>query len=202
MVDGPKAAIQVEQIRFTNAIRHRADGSLYMDYPADSSPRYTGGDLDGVDKTWDALLYGRYSALTNEEIDWLQESISGVNDTLVPLQAQGHGSDGPESVYGGPDMLHSLHCLNGLRRHVNPERYGEHLPVEYRQMHIDHCVEQLRQAILCHGDMMPVTIKPVWAEGLGRMVMLGQTEHPHTCRNGLGLKEWWWERGAETGRLP
>lgn len=68
-----------------------------------------------------------------------------------------------EGFYGGPDVLHSLHCLNSIRKHLDMEYYAGSitLPPEYRRIHIDHCVDHLRQALLCHGDLTPVTIKPL-----------------------------------------
>ena len=103
-------------------------------------------------------------------------------------------------------MLHSLHCLNALRKHLDIEYYAESmtLPPEYRRMHVDHCVDHLRQAILCHGDLTPVTMTPVMANtSLPYPVTfyLGQTEREHTCRNHEAILQWVKERGLKTGRI-
>ena len=63
-------------------------------------------------------------------------------------------------------MGHSLHCLNAIRIALdgslkNPSSgYRQNLT----RIHLDHCVEQLRQVILCHGDLTPVTLTPVYSE--------------------------------------
>lgn len=57
------------------------------------------------------------------------------------------------------------------------------LPADFAQTHIDHCVEQLRQAILCHGDLTPLTLTPIWNRNSRILLKLGQTEYLHTCRD-------------------
>jgi len=104
-------------------------------------------------------------------------------------------------------MLHSLHCLNAVRKHLDLDYYEPSmvLPMEYRRMHIDHCIDQLRQAVMCHGDLTPVTLKPVWAGGESgkhkRLQFLGQTERMHTCRRWEDIREWVTERGEKGGAV-
>lgn len=107
-----------------------------------------------------------------------------------------------EGYYGGPDMLHTLHCVNAIRQHIDFEYYRDHmwLPPQYQRMHIDHCIDQLRQAALCHGDMTPVTLKAVWLDK-SRWAILGQTERLHTCRDGEALRRWVVNRGDEHGKI-
>jgi hypothetical protein len=107
--------------------------------------------------------------------------------------------------YGGTDMQHSLHCLNAVRKHLDLDYYESSmtLPMEYRRIHIDHCMDQLRQAVMCHGDLTPVTLKPVWVGGESgkheKLYLLGQTERMHTCRRWEDIREWVTERGEEGG---
>ena len=168
---------------------------------ADGEPRYTtsGATFEEVDKAWDDLLRGRYVQLKDSEIAWMNEDTFNPDLDFINLDYPGKMKPG---TYGGPDMLHSLHCLNALRKHLDVDHYGNHLmlPEEYRRMHIDHCIDQLRQAILCHGDMTPVTLKRVNLSD-HKIALLGETERMHTCRNGPDLRKWWWNRGDETGRL-
>lgn len=64
---------------------------------------------------------------------------------------------------------------------------------------IDHCIDQIRQEILCHADTTPVTILPlVMGNETG---YLGQTERLHTCRNSKELKQWTLDRGKVDGYL-
>ena len=195
-----KPAIKTSQRRFTSPIRAYDNGTLYMVFP-DNEPRYTttGGTFEEVDEAWDTLLRGRYVRLKDDEISWMNQDAFHQDLGIIDLDDPGKLEPG---VYGGPDMLHSLHCLNALRKHIDVDHYGNHLklPEQYRRMHIDHCIDQLRQAITCHGDMTPVSLRKVDL-GDHQIGLLGETERMHTCRNGMDLKQWWWNRGDETGRL-
>ena len=57
------------------------------------------------------------------------------------------------------------------------------LSADFARTHIDHCVEQLRPSILCHGDLTPLTLTPIWNQKSKILLKLGQTEYPHTCRD-------------------
>lgn len=57
------------------------------------------------------------------------------------------------------------------------------LQQNFTQLHLSHCIEQLRQAILYHGDLTPVTLTPVYSEGSKVLNLLGQTEYERTCRD-------------------
>ncbi|RAO68350.1 uncharacterized protein BHQ10_004362 [Talaromyces amestolkiae] len=195
-----KPSIKLHQKRYTSAIRDLPNGTLYMAFNT-SEPQYVGPPSPEIDAAWNSLLQGRYIHFTTNETTWLN------SDHELPIleQLPSHGSSIPTTgYYGGPDMLHSLHCINALRQHIDMDYYhNEHvawLPEEYRRMHIDHCLEQLRQATLCHGDMTPVTLKAIWMD-TPRWAALGQTERMHTCRDGMALREATWDRGEEVGRI-
>jgi len=46
--------------------------------------------------------------------------------------------------------------------------------------HLDHCVDQIRQALMCHADLTPVPMIPV--EGAPDGAIIGNGEL-HTCRD-------------------
>ncbi|TKA78085.1 hypothetical protein B0A55_03276 [Friedmanniomyces simplex] len=206
-----KPSIKLHRTRFTGAIRATADGNgLHVPEPALDAHgrRFTGPPSPAVDAAWHDLIYGRYVPFTPSEINVLNTD-TGV-PPLLPLSLTNQsGTDGQvlvprEGYYGGPDMLHSLHCLNGLRKHLRLDYYGASmptLPTEYERMHIDHCLEQLRQAVLCHGDMTPVTLRPVRNERGHVWALLGETEREHTCRDGEALGSAWRERAGEGERV-
>ena len=112
-----------------------------------------------------------------------------------------YGSTLAPTVYGGPDVLHNLHCLNAVRKHLDSSYYGRsmELPQEYQRMHMDHCLDMLRQSIMCHADLTPVTLKPFWDGGeegpKKRVFYLGQTEREHTCRRWEDVRAWVERRG-------
>jgi hypothetical protein len=62
------------------------------------------------------------------------------------------------------EAMHQLHCLNLMRKVIYADYYSrpENVPVEFMVSdkmffnHIDHCVDNLRQFIMCKADMTPV----------------------------------------------
>ena len=68
-----------------------------------------------------------------------------------------------------PNVFHSLHCLNALRMEVskvlypNMTDYKPHdhhlgnakLPPGWDIAHMEHCMDRLRQVLMCHGDLTP-----------------------------------------------
>jgi hypothetical protein len=100
-------------------------------------------------------------------------------------------------------MFHSLHCLNAIRMELDDDYYLKHphshldmeiqnstaFPPNWDQIHIDHCLDQLRQAVQCQGDLSPV---PLYFHGDMRVGLgVGQT---HTCRNWESMRHWMDER--------
>jgi len=64
--------------------------------------------------------------------------------------------------------MHSLHCINAIRKALYPEYYSVHdkhpLAEALQSIHIDHCLDQLRQTIQCAGDLTPVPLRPYGEE--------------------------------------
>ena len=63
-----------------------------------------------------------------------------------------------------PEAMHQMHCVNELRRHLyynieetrktcTPELCLGPEHEKYRRLHIDHCLEEIRQRIECTTDM-------------------------------------------------
>jgi hypothetical protein len=82
---------------------------------------------------------------------------------------------------------HQLHCLNILRKVSWPEYYKPTDPSpEVARMHLDHCIEMIRQTIMCNADVTMITWD--WVQGL-------KTPYPnfntrHQCRNFQKILDW------------
>ncbi|KAJ6124075.1 hypothetical protein N7471_011392 [Penicillium samsonianum] len=198
-LDDAKPWISLEQTRFTNSLRADENGMLYkFSNPDDQT--YTGAPSEEIEKAWDKLISGRYVRLMESEIVKLNGS--AYDHPLEPVVARKHMITS-SGVYGGIDVMHSLHCVNVLRKHLNSvDDLDVHLSAHYKQLHLDHCIDQLRQSIMCSGDLTPVTLRPVW-EGKNHthLLLLGQTEQKHTCRNFTALREWADQRGQMYGHI-
>ncbi|EKV04723.1 Dimethylamine methyltransferase MtbB1 [Penicillium digitatum] len=199
--DMAEPLLRFEKRRFTNAIRDDSNGNLYSSINP-YELQYAGLPTPEIDKNWNELIGGRYFRLEASEVLLLNQ------DSKLPALTEMYSNERitKEGFYGGPDVLHSLHCLNAIRKHLDMDYYADSmdLPPEYRRIHIDHCVDHLRQALLCHGDLTPVTMKPVAANtSLPYSVTfyLGQTEREHTCRSAEAIRDWVTARGQRTGRI-
>jgi len=86
---------------------------------------------------------------------------------------------------------HQMHCLNVIRKHTYLEYYDfeknwlEKDPEFYR-IHLDHCIEMLRQLIMCTGDVGLITFD--WVEG--RDIPYPDFNTVHKCRDFDSLLEW------------
>ncbi|KAF7326334.1 hypothetical protein MKEN_00487000 [Mycena kentingensis (nom. inval.)] len=91
----------------------------------------------------------------------------------------------------GLDVFHQLHCLNMVRMALDPAYYPDwdiHNPAnaENATTHVSHCVDWIRQSIMCHGD----TSVLVWQWNEDKKVTAPKATVPHACRNFETLKQW------------
>jgi len=75
-------------------------------------------------------------------------------------------------VYG-ISMFHQLHCLNFLRFAYYPDTIVDY-PADEVEYHRDHCIDYIRQAIMCAGDASLEPLTKVGIHGMGAT---------HLCRN-------------------
>ena len=138
--------------RFTNALYVDPDGTVTAaDYRNATS--YAGKPSDELDKKWFDLLHHRYFRLTEDEVEQLNGENAADEKGLMrsrPLIATPQLEDivPQKGVYGGLDFMHSLHCLDGMRRHIDGEPPGPDTffgGLRVGRLHVDHCVDQLRQ---------------------------------------------------------
>ncbi|KAI6080728.1 hypothetical protein F4821DRAFT_273635 [Hypoxylon rubiginosum] len=95
------------------------------------------------DRAWDNLIRPAYFNASLEELDKAGETL----ENLTELTSGGYLSS--IGVY------HELHCLRQLRLYLFKERYYPNL-TEYQEetfhSHLDHCLEALRETIMCNGN--------------------------------------------------
>ncbi|KAH8888129.1 hypothetical protein GQ53DRAFT_265915 [Thozetella sp. PMI_491] len=180
------SAIKVHKQKFYGGIvvNESSQFELVLD---PNNPRYTGKPTRELDAAWDRLV-GDYVALTASEAQTVQ---------------------GGMSVEGGkyyvvPHVRHSLHCVNYLRKVAYDKWYPtirtENKPtVPTFYMHVDHCIETLRETIQCQSDLTPVP--HVWSEG--KQMYLAVTSLDHTCRDYDAIMKWQDERADawKNGRI-
>jgi hypothetical protein len=104
-----------------------------------------------------------------------------------------------------PDMFHNLHCINAIRMKMTKTMYGDSIESHskhhqnfpesivgpnYENTHLEHCLDRLRQAVMCHGDLTP---SPLYIFD-GFPVAIGKTGK-RTCRKFEPIREWMNQRG-------
>ncbi|KAG1863650.1 hypothetical protein F4604DRAFT_1784387 [Suillus subluteus] len=94
--------------------------------------------------------------------------------------------------YGGNymasvEVLHQLHCVNTVRKSSWGDHYMADHPDFIRwRIHLDHCVEILRQVIMCHSDVTMATYD--WVEGIDDPYP--NFSLPHQCRDLEKILDW------------
>ncbi|KAF6834249.1 hypothetical protein CPLU01_05060 [Colletotrichum plurivorum] len=105
-----------------------------------------------------------------------------VNKT-VPVPDKDGKYDGTYVIMLG--VFHQLHCVNLLRKTLYKDRpWPTDADDPMSLMHLEHCVDALRQAVMCSVDITPHPW--VWEDGQNREV----TTVMHTCRNFDAVRDW------------
>ncbi|KAI1453925.1 hypothetical protein F4805DRAFT_354269 [Annulohypoxylon moriforme] len=89
------------------------------------------------------------------------------------------------------ELFHQLHCLKWLRDQIfefHDAFDNSHalMNIPQRKDHNDHCIDYLRQAIMCHGDITPITFE--WISEINGYIAHHSTEHQ--CRNFEAIYNW------------
>ncbi|KAF3762728.1 hypothetical protein M406DRAFT_264782, partial [Cryphonectria parasitica EP155] len=151
---------------------------FHNNFHEDRTP-WQGPPTDEVDKAWDAIYRGvGVIKIPKAQAEQLP------NHTLpIPGEEDGY--------IVGLEVYHQLHCLDFIRRALYPDYYGGDKSMNEQEkkeywIHIDHCVDNLRQTITCYSDISTIPWK--WMDRV-------QSEFPdahttHVCRDFEKLTEW------------
>lgn len=158
---------------------------------------FDGPSTDAMDAAW-TDLYDIYtyaiSSLTTEENGRLA-------DPTVP--AFGNASQ----LYGGLDVFHQLHCLDYVRKALEPERYGgadgrrasfmdkrkatTDLPHVSAGEHVSHCLDMIRQSLMCSADISIISwYMPIASSAEHTPNPLPRFDQTRMCRDFDRLRDW------------
>ena len=130
---------------------------------------YVGNDFASADAAWEALLQPMHLRVSTSE---LQEQDQGLTSVDLP--------NGGQLAWLG--VFHELHCVKVLRKMNYREHYHGNLTAEKLedlQAHVDHCIDQLREASMCRADTQSLTTF-MWEKGYPKPLL--STYRPkHTC---------------------
>ncbi|CAK1362460.1 unnamed protein product [Cercospora beticola] len=230
-----RQAIEMEQRHFTRAPLWDDEGLPYFSEEDKKIP-YLGTSPVAI-PAWEELIKGgcilqrvsfercsdfatkdRYFLVTEEEARqaWGKDYKKYYRYPDVP----GH----PGGYVGGLDVLHSLHCVNELRKHLFDKNRCDQNQTEHQEavdeyhigmcksgVHVTydqadnrqsvHCLEMMRQNIECKSDLslVPAMWWPSLKNGTGSSFIF--SEQTHTCRNFEKVRQWASERYARTKRM-
>ncbi|KAK9790214.1 putative Cyclochlorotine biosynthesis protein O [Seiridium cardinale] len=86
------------------------------------------------------------------------------------------------------EVFHQLHCLNMIRKTLHIEYYGINEPdMHPYRMHIEHCVDALREALMCRAELAPI---PMEFNKRYRTARPAFVAAEHTCRNFDKIRDW------------
>ncbi|KAK0629863.1 hypothetical protein B0T17DRAFT_201389 [Bombardia bombarda] len=147
-----------------------------------------------VDRAWDAIANDNADIMITEE-----ERIKlGLSPDSLRIQDPKTGKWGYRA---GVEVFHQLHCLNLLRQVVYKDEYygrkdlggdvGDAEGIEDLLGHVDHCIEAIRENLMCQGDVGVFTFK-LFPELADQGI---EGEWPdfsinHMCRNFDSIKKW------------
>lgn len=134
------------------------DPSGFNNDPSTPSNPYLGAPGPDTDAFWERLYDVGMVVLSADEATAL---LPMSTTPLVDIQGRLiRDHDNQEQYLVTIEVFHQLHCLDYLR-HASYSRDGNHHPGESewsKSKHLDHCSDYLRQVLMCHGDMTPITL--------------------------------------------
>ncbi|KAL9597416.1 MAG: hypothetical protein Q9219_005169 [cf. Caloplaca sp. 3 TL-2023] len=169
------------------------NGSL--DYPS----IYRGDPSPEIDAAWDDIEHVHTMRISEDDILKIGKSTDAVK---IPAEYGG-------GYLASLEVNHQLHCVNFLRKSLYRDYYSPpspHASIEFIdhplmiKTHQGHCVEMLRQLVMCHADVGVIT---------HRFVKDYPRPYPdfntgHQCRNFDSVLRWAKEKQwtAEKGGPP
>ncbi|KAJ5394014.1 uncharacterized protein N7487_011655 [Penicillium crustosum] len=150
---------------------------------------YKGSPNKALDDAWSYIKHMGSTQVDAEVLPRINKS-----DIAVKFPAEYGGK-----YMSGIEVFHQLHCLDLVRKYTYREYYdlSENRPEEFTdseptlRKHVDHCIDMLRQYLMCAGDVGIVTMN--WVEKFG---IYPDFSTQHKCRKFDKIVEWADEHAA------
>ncbi|OCL00371.1 uncharacterized protein K441DRAFT_651284 [Cenococcum geophilum 1.58] len=145
---------------------------------------YMGKPTAEGDEAWDNLWNIGEINIPFDVLHLLNKTLDDMWKLTPPQYGRG--------VVANFEVFHQLHCLNKIRQYTYLDSY-ETPPEHFRgtpqmaRTHVDHCIESLRIAIMCHGDVTPLLIRHDPSNPLGDVA---DFSNHHKCRRFDKLVDW------------
>ncbi|KAJ4297957.1 hypothetical protein N0V90_005856 [Kalmusia sp. IMI 367209] len=148
---------------------------------------YIGDPTPATDHAWHVLL-------GNMNIAVPASDLQKINTKSIQVPGE------PGMYIAGLSVYHELHCLKRLRQHTWIDVYFPNQTAEdarLQRLHTDHCIDVLRQAILCRADVSLFTLQ--WSEN--STAPRADFSHEHQCVDWEALDAWAGERAVPEEKM-
>ncbi|KAF4634746.1 hypothetical protein G7Y89_g3357 [Cudoniella acicularis] len=103
-----------------------------------------------------------------------------------------------DHYYATVEVYHQLHCLDITRKFIWRDHY-QHVdtfqdPPEMVWEHVDHCIDLLRQVLMCNSE-----VGLIFYTDVGNKQPVARVSTTHMCRNFSEITEWVNRRDSELG---
>jgi len=142
--------------------------------------------------------------------EWEQSMHGLMEGTLIRISKDELYSYGSDSIpledggyAAGLGVAHNLHCVKKIKKFLYREHFYPNLifmegEFDYVQSHADHCLDFLRQSIMCHLDFSLYTL--YWGERQ-QDIPTHHLPDVQKCVNWDKLHSWMLERAANVDKL-
>ncbi|KAH8668671.1 hypothetical protein BX600DRAFT_510744 [Xylariales sp. PMI_506] len=169
--------------------------TVYFNGTINFKEKWAGPPNDDRDKMWHSMVYDVWIPITDEDVTNMGKDPKSV--TRVPPQYRKDYGDGAIVVM---EFAHQMHCLDLVRKYTYYDYYMEKQdeeafgnPPHVLRVHIDHCIDMLRQFVMCNAD--PGLVTYFWVDG--RPTPYPDFSMQKQCKNPYALLEW-----AREKRIP
>ncbi|KAH9207802.1 hypothetical protein DL95DRAFT_373868 [Leptodontidium sp. 2 PMI_412] len=172
--------LALKRVKFHGGIVYDENGTATITPPPPGKPDYFGLPGRETDHHWNMDLKDRF--LKVDPKDWPPGAVELEEQDLV------NGTIRLET-----NILHTLHCLNYIRKALSPEYYGGEVPEPLHSngpkplsLHLRHCLNQVHQLLVCQLDLTPVP-RTLRAK---QHVRHADVDQWHTCRDFDAMRAW------------
>ncbi|KAI0014797.1 hypothetical protein F4780DRAFT_766845 [Xylariomycetidae sp. FL0641] len=176
VVKGERPALPDESILFPSLEQSSAFRRSDRVFPLTvAGTPFAGDPSPELDQAWHELLKDTTIRVSEQDLEFY-------NVTSLPLA---DGSGYASELF----LTHELHCLKKIRQYIYKDVYFDDVRGFARnelKRHIDHCIETLRQGILCRGDVSLGTYTYL----RGSSDVTARSWGPHQCVDAEALLTW------------
>jgi hypothetical protein len=137
----PKYSALIEALQSSPLLPALHYGIRTVNHNFEDTNPFHGAPLSAIESQWMVTLNGAH------ELRLTPTQMSTFNLTSVQL------ANGSNDYMVQPVAYNMLHCLYTIYKYAHPDFYGpDPFGPEWVKNHTDHCVDNLRQYVMCHGS--------------------------------------------------